>query len=53
MMAKGVIDAAGPGVLRRLWDAFARTDEQLAGVLGSQVHPEAGQWLASWDELQS
>jgi hypothetical protein len=51
LMAKGVIDAAGPNVLRRLWEAFALTDEQLAGVLGSQVHPEAGQWLASWDEL--
>jgi hypothetical protein len=50
MMAKGVIDASGPNVLRRLWEAFALTDEQLAGVLGGQVHPEAGQWLASWDE---
>jgi hypothetical protein len=52
MMAKGVIDAAGPNVLRRLWDAFALSDEQLAGMLGSQVHPAAGQWLASWNELQ-
>ena len=52
MMAKGLIDAAGPGVLRRLWDAFAVSDEQLAGVLGGQVHPAAGQWLASWDERQ-
>jgi hypothetical protein len=51
MMAKGVIDAAGPNALRRLWEAFALTDEQLAGVLGDRVHPEAGQWLASWDEL--
>jgi hypothetical protein len=51
MMAKGVVDAAGPNVLRRLWDAFARTDEQLAGVLGDQVHPAAGHWLTSWDEL--
>jgi len=50
MMAKGVIDASGPNVLRRLWEAFALTDEQLGGVLGSQVHPAAGQWLASWDE---
>jgi len=50
MMAKGVIDASGPTVLRRLWEAFAVTDEQLGGVLGSQVHPAAGQWLASWDE---
>jgi hypothetical protein len=49
MMAKGVVDAAGPDALRRLWDAFARSDDQLAGVLGDQVHPEAGQWLASWD----
>jgi hypothetical protein len=52
MMAKGVIDAAGPAVLRRLWDAFALSDEQLADVLGAQVHPAAGQWLASWNELQ-
>jgi hypothetical protein len=51
MMAKGLIDAAGPDVLRRLWDAFALSDEQLAGVLGGRVHPEAGHWLASWDEL--
>jgi len=52
MMAKGLIDAAGPNVLRRLWDAFALSDEQLAGVLGSRVHRAAGQWLASWEELQ-
>ena len=52
MMAKGVIDAAGPDVLRRLWDAFAVSDEQLAGVLGGRVHPAAGQWLAAWDEPQ-
>ena len=51
MMAKGLIDATGPDVLRRLWDAFALSDEQLAGVLGARVHPAAGQWLASWDEL--
>jgi hypothetical protein len=51
MMAKGLIDAAGPTVLRRLWDAFALSDEQLAGVLGGRVHPAAGQWLASWNEL--
>lgn len=50
MMAKGVIDDAGPDVLRRLWDAFAFPDERLAGVLGARVHPEAGEWLASWDE---
>jgi len=48
---QGVIDAAGPDVLRRLWDAFALTNEQLARVLGDQVHAEAGHWLASWDEL--
>jgi len=52
MMAKGVVDAAGPDVLRRLWDAFALSDEQLAGVLGGRVHPAAGQWLAAWDEPQ-
>jgi hypothetical protein len=51
MMAKGVIDAAGPNVLRRLWETFALTDEQLAGVLGDRVHPEAGHWLASRDDL--
>ena len=51
MMAKGLIDAVGPNVLRRLWDAFALSDEQLAGVLGGRVHPAAGQWLALWDEL--
>jgi hypothetical protein len=49
MMAKGLVDAAGPNVLRRLWDAFALSDEQLAGVLGDRVHPEAGHWLASWE----
>jgi hypothetical protein len=48
MMAKGLIKAAGPEVLRRLWDAFALSDEQLAGVLGGRVHPEAGHWLAAW-----
>jgi hypothetical protein len=47
MMAKGLIDVAGPDVLRRLWDAFALSDEQLAGVLGGRVHPDAGRWLAS------
>jgi hypothetical protein len=52
MMAKGLVDAAGPEVLRRLWDAFALSDEQLAGVLGGRVHPDAGQWLASWNERQ-
>ncbi len=51
MMAKGLVDASGPNVLRRLWDTFALTDEQLAGVLGGRVHQAAGQWLASWDEL--
>ena len=50
MMAKGLVDAAGPDVLRRLWDAFALADSQLAGVLADRVHPEAGHWLASWDE---
>jgi hypothetical protein len=53
MMAKGLVDAAGPDVLRRLWDAFALSDEQLAGVLGGRVHPAAGHWLASWDEPPS
>ena len=54
MMAKGLVDEAGVGVnvLRRLWDAFALSDEQLAGVLGGRVHPAAGQWLARWNELQ-
>jgi hypothetical protein len=52
MMAKGLVDAAGPNVLRRLWDAFALSDEQLAGALGGRVHPAARQWLASWNELQ-
>jgi hypothetical protein len=52
MMAKGLVDAAGLNVLRRLWDAFALSDEQLAGVLSDQVHPVAGQWLTSWNELQ-
>jgi hypothetical protein len=50
MMAKGLVDTAGPNVLRRLWDAFALSDELLADVLGGQVHPEAGHWLASWDK---
>jgi hypothetical protein len=48
MMAKGVVDAAGPEALRRLWDAFALSDEQLAGVLGRRVDPAAGQWLDLW-----
>jgi hypothetical protein len=52
MMAKGLIDEAGPNVLRRLWDAFAVSEERLADVLGGRVHPAAGQWLASWNELQ-
>jgi hypothetical protein len=52
MMAKDLVDAAGPNVLRRLWDAFALSDEQLADVLGGRVHPVAGQWLASWHEPQ-
>ena len=52
MMAKGLVDEAGPNVVRRLWDAFAVSDEQLAGVLGGRVHPAAGQWLASWNEPQ-
>jgi hypothetical protein len=52
MMAKGLMDAAGPDVLRRLWDAFALSDEQLASVLGGRVHPTAGEWLASWNEPQ-
>ena len=47
MMAKGLIGAAGPTVLRRLWDAFALSDGQLAGMLGGRVHPAAAQWLAS------
>jgi hypothetical protein len=51
MMAKGLVDAAGPDVLRRLWDAFALSDEQLASVLGGRLHPEEGHWLASWNEL--
>jgi hypothetical protein len=51
MMAKSLVDAAGQDVLRRLWDAFALSDEQLAGVLGGRVHPEAGQWLAAWDQV--
>ena len=38
-------------LLRRLWDAFAMPDDQLAAVLGAKVHPEAGQWLASWDVI--
>jgi hypothetical protein len=53
MLAKGLIDAAGPDVLRRLWDAFALSDEQLAGLLASRVHPAAGQWLAAWNEPQA
>ena len=49
-MAKGLVDAAGPNVLRRLREAFALSDEQLAGELAGRIQPEAGQWLASWDE---
>jgi hypothetical protein len=51
MMAKDLVDAAGPDVLRRLWDAFALSDDQLAGVLADRVHPGAGQWPITWDEL--
>jgi hypothetical protein len=39
-------------VLHRLWDEFSVSDERLAGVLGGRVHPAAGQWLASWNDLQ-
>ena len=46
MMAKDLVDATGPSALRRLWDAFVLSDEQLAGVLGDRVHPSASQWLA-------
>jgi hypothetical protein len=53
MMAKDLVDADGPDVLRRLWDAFALSDEQLAGVLGSRVHPAAGRWLQSWNGPQA
>jgi hypothetical protein len=52
MMAKSIIDGEGPDVLRRLWDAFAFTDERLSGLLGGRVHSEAGQWLASWDDFR-
>jgi hypothetical protein len=52
MMAKSIIDGEGPDVLRRLWDAFALTDERLSGLLGGRVHSEAGQWLASWDDFR-
>jgi hypothetical protein len=51
-VAVQVLDQVYGTVLRRLWDAFAVSDEQLAGVLGGRVHPAAGQWLASWNELQ-
>jgi hypothetical protein len=50
LMAKELIDTAGPDMLGRLWDAFAFSDERLAAVLGGQVHPMAGQWLTSWNE---
>jgi hypothetical protein len=50
MMAKRLVGASGPDVLRRLWDAFALSDTQLAGVLSERVHPETGHWLASWPE---
>jgi hypothetical protein len=43
------VHAAGPDLLRRLWDAFALSDEQLADVLGGRLRPAASQWLASWD----
>lgn len=45
MMAKDLVDKTGPRALRRLWDAFVLSDEQLAGVLGDHVHPSARQWL--------
>ena len=53
MMAKDLVDAAGPDMLRRLWDSFALSDEQLGGVLGDRVHPMAGRWPASWNELHA
>jgi hypothetical protein len=53
MMAKDLIDAQGTDTLRRLWDAFALSDTQLADTLGNQVHPVAGQWLAAWNEAPS
>jgi hypothetical protein len=48
MMAKAVVDEAGPQALHRLWDTFALTDERLASVLREQVHPAAGEWLTGW-----
>jgi hypothetical protein len=45
MMAKDRIDATGPDVLRRLWDAFVLSDEELARTLGDRIHPRAGEWL--------
>jgi hypothetical protein len=53
MMAKDLVDTAGPSALRRFWEAFALSDQQLADVLGRQVHPTAGQWLASWSQVQA
>jgi hypothetical protein len=51
IVADGALRRHGALRLRRLWDAFVLSDEQLAGVPGDRVHPEAGRWLASWDEL--
>jgi hypothetical protein len=53
MMAKELVDAAGPSALRRLWDAFVLRDQELADVLGRRIHPAAGQWLASWTKLEA
>jgi len=53
--ARAIYDAAGTDALRRLYLAFrARkddpTDRQLAGLLGSQVHPAAARAMETWPE---
>jgi hypothetical protein len=40
--ARRLVDAAGTGVVQRLWDAFRIGNEELAEKLGGDVHAELG-----------
>ncbi len=40
--ARRLVDVSGPGVVRRLWDAFRIEDRELARRLGDDVHPDLG-----------
>jgi hypothetical protein len=46
--AKGLFEAGGEDVLRRLWTAFAAPDDEVVRKLESDVHPEAARLLRSF-----